>query len=482
MLLKNILWDYAGRFSLLFVNLAITGVLSRILTPADYGAVGIVLAVGGLASIFLEFGFSAAIIQQSGVRAVQLSTVFYVALAGSAAAYGLSFLLAPVLARFYALPELTPLLRVSALGFIVNAWNLVPGALITKNMMFREQTIRNVGLSALIGAVAIVLALRGWGMWALVLQGLMSAVLMVLVNHWLTRWRPRRLFRLASIAEMFHFGKYLFLAGVLDAVFTRLDALLIGKAAGIQSVGFYTRAKGMENMVQGVTTSSLNAVMFPYFSKIKDDAEQVAALYHRFFGIIAALIFGFTGLAYINAPWAFDLLFGNQWATSAGYYRILALSAFAYPLSALILNVVSARGNSKDFLKAELWKKLIILPAFAFVFWSLEAFLYAWVTALVLAFGVNLHFLKRSVSIRARPYWRLAGQYSALLVCFLFALRMVVSGFSVDGHAFLPAAFFSVLFSLYFSIGVRFFDPESFRLIQNKFTAWKNRLNRPDFR
>ena len=476
MLIKNIMWDYAGRFSLLFANLAVMSVLSRILSPAEYGTVGIVVAISGLASIILEFGFNSAIIQKSELEEVHLSTIFYLVLMGSVAIYGIVFFLSPVIADFYRIPEITAMLRVSALSFIVNAWNLVPSALITRNMMFKEQSIRNVGLTVLVGVVAIGLAFMGWGAWALVFQTLLSTFILVLVNVWLTKWRPRRLFNLAAITQMFHYSKYLFFSGAMDAVFTRLDALLIGKALNVQSVGFYSRARGMENMVQGVTTSSLNAVMFPYFSKMQEDEAQIISLFYRFFNIIATVIFLFTGLAYINAPWLFDLLFGQQWRISAGYYRIMALSAFAFPLSALMLSVVSARGNSKDFFKAEIGKKLIFAPVFGLIFWSLDAFLYAWVLALFIAFGINLHFLTKSIAIRPWTYWQIVLKFTFVLACFLFIYHVVMPFLGLSDYAFFPAVLFSIIFVLYFAAGVYFIAPEPFNLARQQFFQLKNQI------
>lgn len=475
MLFKNILWDYAGRFSLLFATLAVMGVLSRILTPAEYGAVGIVTAISGLASIFLEFGFTSAIIQQRETREEQLSTIFYVVLAGSGLIYALIFVGAPLISRFYAVPELTALLRVSGLSFIINACNLVPNALIVKQMRFREQSIRNVAVTVTVGAAAIVLAYMGWGMWALVLQALLSPVFLLLINLRLTQWLPQPSLRLASIEAMFHYSKFLFLSSVLDAVFTRLDALLIGKAMSMQSVGYFTRAKGMETMVQGVTTSSLNAVMFPFFSKMQDDAEQIARVFHRFFGIICAVLFLFTGLAYINSPWVFEVLFGNQWGISAHYYRIIALVAFAYPLSALMLSVVSARGNSKDFFRAEVCKKLVYTPSFFFIWWGIEAYLYAWLVSVVIAFFINLYFLQRSLPVRLWTYAKTVAQYTLLLVCFLSSLRVAMA-FGVDSQAMLPAVLFSFVYCAYFVTGLRFLAPDVFVLAKEKFDLVKNRL------
>lgn len=475
MLFKNILWDYLGRFSLLFATLAVMGVLSRILTPAEFGAVGIVIAISGLATVFLEFGFTSAIIQQHETDEEQLSTVFYAILAGSVLIYSLIFFGSPLIARFYEVPALTALLRVSGLSFIVTACNLVPNALIVKQMRFREQSIRNVLITVSVGVLTIALAYMGWGMWALVLQALLSPVFSLLVNLWLTKWLPRRTFRLASITAMFHYSKFLFMSSVLDAVFTRLDALLIGKAMSMQSVGYFSRAKGMETMVQGVTTSSLNAVMFPFFSKMKDDEAQITGVFHRFFGIICAVLFLFTGLAYINAPWVFDVLFGSQWAISAHYYRIIALVAFAYPLSALMLSVVSARGNSKDFFRAELCKKLAYSPAFFFIFWGIDAYLYAWLVSVVVAFFINLYFLQRNLAVRPWAYVKMVAQYSLLLVCFLTGLRVAASAVGLDDRAILPAILFSFMYCGYFSIGVYFIAPEMFDMAKEKLQLLKNR-------
>ncbi|HMX41216.1 MAG TPA: lipopolysaccharide biosynthesis protein [Saprospiraceae bacterium] len=475
MLLRSILWDYAGRFSLLFATLVVTGVLSRLLTPEEFGAVGIVVAISGLATLLLEFGFVSAIVQQPEVRAEQLSTIFYLVLGGSAAVYALIVVLAPAVASFYQVPALTALLRVSGLSFLINAFNLVPNALIIKQMRFKEQSLRNVAITVGVGVVAIGLAYWGWGVWALVLQALLSPLLSFFVNVWLTRWRPRMVFRWAAIAEMFHYSKFLFFSSVLDSIYTRMDALLIGKALNMQSVGFYSRAKGMETMVQGITTSSLNAVMFPFFSKMQDDLERLKAAFHRFFGLICGVLFLFTGLAYINAHWVFEALFGPQWSVSAHYYRIIAMVAFVYPLSALMLSVVSARGNSKDFFRAEVSKKIVYTPTFFFLWWGIEAYLYAWATAVLIAFFINLYFLRRTLSIGIFPYVKTVLSYSGLLVCFLTALHGVAKcGFYEDrlGCSLLA----SVLFVVCFLLGAYVISPDLVQLFRQKARALRLRM------
>ncbi len=458
MLLKNILWDYLGRFSLLFANLAITAVLSRVLSPSDFGAVAVVLAFSGLAAVFLEFGFPSAIIQQKSVSAIQLSTIFWGALLLSLLLYLAVFWAAPYIAAFYNLPDLCHFLRLAALAFVVNAFNLVPNALIVKNMRFREQSLRNVVITLVIGVLSVYLAYHGWGAWALVLQNVLTVFCAALVNFWLTRWRPLWAFKAQSVADMFHYSKFLFLSGVLDNVFTRVDAMIIGKIMNLQGLGYYTRAKSMETMVQGVMTNSLNAVIFPYFASFQEDEAALKSHFERFFLLICIAIFLFAGLAYLNAYWLFMLLFGDQWATSAQYYQIIAVGAFAYPLSALILNVINARGNSRDFFKAELWKKMVFLPTFALLWWSIDAFLYAWVTGLCIAFVINLYYLKRSLSLDQFALFRHVSIYFALLVCFLAVNNTVYHHFDFDHYAFLPAFCSSLCYITCFVTGIYILD------------------------
>jgi O-antigen/teichoic acid export membrane protein len=476
LLIKHILWDYFGRFSLVFANLAITAVLSRLLSPSEYGIIGIVLAISTLATIFLEFGFNSAIVQHPDPEPVQLNTIFAVVLAAGIALYTAVFFISPAVARFYDLPELTELLRISGLSFIINAFNLVPNSLIIKNMRFKEQSIRNVSLTVVAGSLAIVLALAGWGVWALVVQTLLSALLLVGVNIRLTGWLPGGRIQLRSIVSMFHYSKYLFLSGVLDAVFTRFDTLLIGKAINTQTVGFYSRAKGMENMIQGITTSSLNAVMFPYFSKMQEDPTRIVGLFNRFFHMIAALIFLFAGLAYINAPWGFRLLFGPQWDQAALYYRILAMSAFAFPLSALMLSVVSAMGNSKDFFRAEVGKKALFIPAFLLIFHSIEAFLYGWVIIIFLAFLINLYYLRRSIPIRVSEYAWVVFRYTLILACFLALYQVFMQWSALSSFHLLPALVSSISFVGLQLLSVRWISPNVYQLAGQQFYQLYTRL------
>lgn len=470
------MWDYTGRFGLIFINLIITSILSRILSPTDYGVLGLVMAVSGIASIFMDFGFGAAIVQQKELRNIQLSTVFYIGLGLSLAIYTILFLASPLVSRFYQAPELTNLLRVSTLGFIANGLNLVPNALITKRMMFKAQSLRNLILTGVIGAAAIFLALNGWGVWALVLQMLFSAVAGVLVNYWLTRWRPGLAFNWPAVKGMFDYGKYLFLSGALDSVFTKLDSLIIGKAMRISDVGFLSRAKGLENMIQGVASSSLIGVLFPYFAKVQDDPKELRETFDRFFVLISVLIFLMTGLAYINAPWIFHLLFGSQWLISADYYRIIALSAFVYPLSALILSVVRATGHSGDFFRAELWKKLVIFPSFFFIFWKMEAFLYATVVAYMIALLINLYFLRNSLKAFSWHHLPALGKQFILLSLFLLSFHLLWDYLTGLMDSWVAYGLFNILYVLYFFLSNQLLLPREFELSKKEGLALVKRI------
>ncbi len=467
MVLNNFLWDYSARLIMMGVNLAITGVLSRILNPTDYGVMGLIMAVTGIAAIFQDFGFSSAIVQKKEISEQQIATIFFLNWAVGILIYLLIFFMAPWLAKSYGQYNLVGFLRVSGLIFLISPINLVPSALIQKNMQFKQQALRNVGTTAGIGSITIFMAYHGWGVWSLISQSLLISFFSILINLAITKWRPFFFFNLSGIRSIFSYSSYLFLSSLLNNTFTRIDVFLIGKIFSLSTLGHYTRAQGMDNMVRGVSTASLLSVLFPYFARIQHDESLLVQQWVKYFNLICFAYFLLMGVTFISSKFIFLFLFGEQWLIAADYYKIIALTGFIYPLSALALSILEARGRSKAFFQVELIKKIIMLPCFFVAYYfGIEAFLWSLIIAYVIMFIFNLVFLKKAIHYSLKQTLIEFGKYVLILAVFLIVTCYFAYSSLINSTDFWVVAGVSTLFSLYYLICVYFLQPQTIQLVR----------------
>ena len=384
----------------MLVSLITSSILARLLTPADYGLVGISMAVNGLAAIFLNFGFVSAIIQAKELSNKSLSTVFFLNVLVSLFIYVMVFFGSPWISEFYQIQELELILKISAISFIVSAVTIVPSALMTREMKFKQMAVVSLVSSIMSGSLGIYLAFQHWGVWSIIFQQLLGGLIVTIGYYAYTKWSPILYYKLHSINDMLHFGVYMFFSGFLDGIYTRIDIFLIAKVFSPASLGLYTRAQGLDSMIRNLSSGSLLNVLFPTFAKIKDDPTQLKQLYYQYFQLICFVFCLLGGVFYLSAEKLFLLLFGSQWLLSAVYFKILVLAGFAYPLSNLSLSIIEARGNSKNFFKVELIKKVLFFPTYFIAYYlGIIPFLIAYAIAMYIATFINVRFLKYELEI-----------------------------------------------------------------------------------
>jgi teichuronic acid exporter len=422
----NLFWDYLNRFGNTLFSLITSVILARLLTPSDYGLVGISMAVNGIAGIFLNLGFVSAIIQAKELDNKSLSTVFFLNMGIALLIYGSVFFSAPFVGLFYKLPELDLILKITAISFVINALNIIPSALMTREMKFKEMAIVSLLSSLISGSIGIYLAMHHYGVWSIIYQQLLSGIIVLLGFYLFTRWLPILYFKILTIKKMLKFGMYMFFSGLLDGVYNRIDIFLIAKVFSPASLGLYTRAQGLDGMIRNLSSGSLLNVLFPTFAKISDNREQLKQMYYQYFQLISFLFCLLAGIFYISAEQLFLILFGAQWHVSAVYFKILVLAGFAYPLSSLSLSIIEARGNSKNFFKVEILKKILFLPTyFIAYFLGIIPFLIAYTIAMYIATFINVGFLKYELEISVIQTIKFLSTYFIPALSLIFIINLI---------------------------------------------------------
>lgn len=359
---RGLAWSSIERFSTMFIQLAVNVLLARILMPEDFGMVAMLAVFIQFSQAFIDSGFSNALIQRKNCSNEDYSTVFYFTVVVSLLLYGLLYVSAPWISRFYNMPKLTPVARVLGLGLIVGSLSAVHKTRLSIELRFKVQAAVSF-LSAIIsGAVSITMAYNGFGVWALVVQSIVSLGAQSLLIYLLgTRWIPAFVFSLKSFKELFGYSSKLLIASLLNLLYRNLYPIVIGKRYAATDLGYYNRADLLSTMSINSITLVLSKVAFPVFSKMQDDNVRLSAAYSKYIVYASILVFPvMVGIAALAKPLVV-LAMTDKWLMVVPMLQILVMSCLFDHITSINLNVLFVKGRSDLALRLEVIKKSIAI-------------------------------------------------------------------------------------------------------------------------
>jgi teichuronic acid exporter len=353
------LWSAAELSLRQGLQFCISIALARLLSPEEFGVVALLSLFTALASTFVEGGLSTALIQRQDITHDDESTVFWFNLGVGVLAALALWAGGTAIAGFYALPLLAPLAALMGVNVFLGSLGVIHGTLLAKRLNFRA--LLKVGLVATVssGAVAIFLAWKGFGVWALAAQALVMTGFTSLLLWLFSGWRPRLAFSVTSARRLFGFGGYMLVANLVDTGYNRAYTLLLGRFYGIREVGFYNQADTTKQMPAGLLVGVLSRVAFPMFSSVAHDnvrlrrGTQLAVRSLMLLNVPMML-----GLAAVAEPFVLAA-FGPKWLPAAPILQVLCLAGIFWPLHVINLNVLMAQGHSRLILRIEVAKKLL---------------------------------------------------------------------------------------------------------------------------
>ena len=361
--LSAILWLLLDKLGSSSANFIVTIVLARLLSPEDFGLVAMVMVFFEFSSVFVESGFSTALIREKEISEVDKSTTFIFNFISALFFYAILFFSAPAIAAFFNQDILVWIVRIMGLNLIFNAFSIIQRTSLIQQVHFKTQTKIRFFTTTLSGVVAIVLAYQGWGVWSLVVRfvimDLMDSVLLWAMN----RWRPTAGFSRASFKKLFGFGSKILAAAVLDKFYTHIYKLLIGKFFTAATLGFYTQANNFTNMVINTLFRTIHNVTYPVLSKLQDDTEKLKAGYRKILKLSSFVIIPALVILGVLAEPVLLALVGEKWLPSAPMLQLLCLSGLTYHFSSINLNMLLVLGRSDLGLKLEVIKKVNITIA-----------------------------------------------------------------------------------------------------------------------
>ena len=335
--------------------------LAKLLSPDDFGLVGMLMIFIQISETIIEGGFNLALLQKKNIDDIDYSSVFWINFFGSILLYIIIFLCAPLIAKFYEQEILTSLVRIVSIVIIINSFCLIQETKLIKEINFKVLTLAHLPSIIISGVIGILMALKGWGVWSLVIYQILSRFTYAIQIWFRSKWKPLIIIDFSRVKTLFSFGINILISNILHVFYINSFNVILGRFYQPKVVGYYQNSFNITSVPSATLTGVLSKVIFPTFSTIQDDNAKMKLGYqkvmqHAFFWITPLYVF-----AGILAQPLFEFLFNPSWLPSVPYFKWLCVVAIFSPLVTYNLTIINVKGKSKLFLKLEVFRKLLTI-------------------------------------------------------------------------------------------------------------------------
>lgn len=423
---KGVYWTFFNQMSNNGLSFVVGIILARLLTAEDYGITALPSIFIALSAVIIGGGFGTALIRKPEISEADLSTAFYYSFGMGLLMYACLFVAAPWIADFYNTPVLTDLVRVTALTFIWGALSTPQTVLLQRRLDFKTQARISITNNILGAVVGLTLAFTGYGLWSLVIMGVVSSFTS-LIQKWLAvRWLPSARWSKESFRYLWNFGNKLMASAFLDVGYNNLTPLIIGKFYSPADLGIYNRAKGYASLPAQQGTGVIQQVTFPVLSKAQNDDELLRNAYRKMLKLSAFVIFPvMTMLSALAKPFIV-ILVTDKWIDSVLLLQIICFSMMWYPIHAINLSLLQVKGRSDLFLRLEIWKKVLGLTVMACTLpFGLVYFVSAGIASSLICLFINTYYTGKLINVGFGKQMRdLLPTFSLSLLIFAIVLTM----------------------------------------------------------
>lgn len=354
--LSNLIWRFLERCSAQLVTVLVSIILARLLDPTAYGTVALVTVITTILQVFVDGGFATALIQKKDADELDFSTVFYFNVASCLLLYIVVFFMAPAIANFYKMSELTNIIRVISLIIVISGLKNVQQAYISRNMLFKRFFFATLGGTIGAAVIGIVLAYLGYGVWALVGQMLFNTFIDTLILWVTVKWRPIRAFSIKRLKKLFSFGWKMLVANLIATINGQLRQLIIGKMYSSEDLAFYNRGRQFPDLIVSNINTSIDSVLFPALSNEQDNSDRVREMTRRSIKVSTYIMAPLMMGLFACADTIVSLILTDKWLLSVPYLRVFCVIFLFYPIHTANLNAIKATGRSNVLLKLEIIK------------------------------------------------------------------------------------------------------------------------------
>lgn len=395
----GMIWTALQKYSTMFISFISGIILARLLTPYDYGCIGMLSIFVVLAESFIDGGFGSALIQKKRPTQEDYSTIFWWNIFMAFMLYIILYLSAPAIAHFYDIPLLSSVLRVQGIILFFYAFNIVQRNQLRKKLNFKILSIVTIitCISSLV--ITIMLAYHGFGVWSLVANNIIAAAIPALFFWFYIKWRPIWTFSWKSFRELFSFGFYMFLTHLVNQFGQQLQGLLIGRFYNASTMGYYSKAQGTERLASVSISSVMTQVTYPLYAEVQDEKDKMANMIKRITMTLAYFSFPLLFLLLLLAKPIFIILYSDRWIQSVPYFQILCIAGLAGCLQSINLQSISAIGKSKAMFIWTIVKRVIGISATVagLVCWGMKGLLAGVVFNYWFSYFVNISLVSKYI-------------------------------------------------------------------------------------
>lgn len=387
---SGMLWSFMIQGGTQAINFIVTVILARLLLPEQFGLIGMIAIFIAISRALIDGGFVSSLIRTKDADDLDYSTVFFVNLGSSIVLYGLLFFTAPFIARFYQQDILINLIRVISLVLVINAFSLVQSTKMNKDLQFKTQFKLQIPSLIISATLSIWMAYDNYGVWSLVAKDLIYAIVASAQLWWYAKWVPKFVFDKEKFKYHFNFGYKLSLTAIINTTFDNLYNVVIGKYFSAAQLGYFTRARSLEQLPSGFFYNAFNRVFYPLLAKTSDNDEHLKETYSKLMQIVVFVVTPILVYLGIIATPFFRWLLTEKWLPAVPYFQLLIISGIFYPIHNYNLNICNLKGRSDMVLKLSMMHNILLfLGAFSAIWYGINGLLYSLIFVNILITFIN---------------------------------------------------------------------------------------------
>lgn len=418
--INGLKWSFTDNAVNQIIHFAVGIILARLLSPAEFGIIGMITIFIAISESIVNSGLSSALIRKQDCTEKDFNTMFYTNIGFGLIMFAVLFVSASAISTFYSRPELRLLVKVMALNLVINSFGLVETAILTKQIDFKKQTKISLIASISSGVVGIILAYLGFGFWSLAIKTLVQNAIRVTLLHLLSSWRPKIQYSIDSFKDLFGFGVKIMASGLINTTYRNVYKLIIGKYFSAATLGFYSRAEQFAKLPSSNLELTTQKVTYPVLASLASDNEKLKAGYKKLIKLSFYMTCTLMMALMTTSREIVLILVGEKWAPSIPFLQIMCISAVLYPLHSLNLNMLNVKNRSDLFLKLEIIKKILVVPVILIgIRYGMIVMLWGMVFNSVLAYFLNSMWSAKLVG------YSVIEQLKDILPTILFTSAMV---------------------------------------------------------
>ena len=426
---KGLYWSFFNQFSNYGMQFCVGIVMARLLSPSDYGITALPGVFLAIAAVFQDSGMAGALIRKPEIEEKDYSTLFLYSIGMGILMYAALFFASPYIASYFETPVLTPLVRVTALTFLWGPITTVQYVILKRKLDFKTPTKISIATKIFSAIVGITMAYMGYGLWALVISGVLSGFLNLILIVWAVRWYPRTGWSNESFKYLWGYGNKMLASSLLETAYSNITPLFVAKYYSPADLGVYNRARNYAIMPSQNVTGVIQNVTFPVLSKMQDDDESLARNYRRMLKTTAFVVFPLMMiLAGLARPLIITMITA-KWEACIILLQLLCFSLMWYPIHSINLNLLQVKGRTDLFFRLEVIKKIIGLSILVVTLpLGLVVFCIGGIISSLVCLAVNTYYTGKLINVGYLKQMR--DLFPTLLLSLvLFGVILVINQF-----------------------------------------------------